>query len=344
MPAPPTHPSKRGQMGARLSDLLFLLADRAHTQQELMAHFKVDRKTIKRDLDHLSVRNAIQEERVGRHVYYRLGGAAGFKQPDFTTAELATLLLAQEAIGASGPTAISSPFARHAQSLMDKARLALPAALHPRLDALAAVFGSATEPAKDFAPYADVIDRLTEAAVERRRVRLRYYTMARDETSERLFDPYAVYFDPDGATLKVIGHDHKRRGIRPFSIDHVRDVRETGAHFTRPADFNLRDFLAENCFNGIHEPPVTVRLKASGATARVFAERRFHRSQRELARTPRTAEREETITIEMRVAGGRGLVRFILSWSPEVEVLAPDEVREAVAKAHWQALERHAGD
>jgi predicted DNA-binding transcriptional regulator YafY len=337
---PETNASKRGQMGARFSDLLFLLADRPHTQQELMAHFKVDRKTIKRDLDHLSVRNAIQERRVGRHVYYHLDGAANFKQPEFTTAELATLLLAQEAIGASGPTALSSPFARHARSLTDKARRALPAALHPRLDALAAVYGSATDPAKDFAPYAEVIDRLTDAAVECRRVRLRYYTMGRDETGERLFDPYAIYFDPDGATLKVLGHDHKRAGIRIFSIDHVRAVRETGAHFTRPADFNLRDFLAEHCFNGIHDEPVTVRLKAYGKTARVFAERRFHRSQREIARTPRTAASEETITIEMRVARGRGLTRFILSWSPEVEVLAPDEVREAVAAAHREALAR----
>jgi predicted DNA-binding transcriptional regulator YafY len=340
---PATHSSRRGQMGARISDLLFLLADRAHTQQELVAHFGVDRKTVKRDLDNLSTRHAIQEERVGRHVYYRLGGSSNLKQPEFTTAELATLLLAQEAIGAAGPTAISSPFARHARSLTEKARRALPAALHPRLDALAAVFGSATEAAKDYSPYAGVIDRLTAAAVECRRVRLRYYTMARDETSERLFDPYSLYFDPDGATLKVLGHDHKRDGIRIFSIDHVRAVRETGAHFKRPADFNLREFLAENCFNGIHEKPVTVRLKAYGVTARVFAERRFHRSQRELARTPRTAVSAETITIEMRVAGGRGLVRFILSWSPEVEVLAPEEVREAVAKAHRQALERDGG-
>ena len=170
---------------------------------------------------------------------------------------------------------------------------------------------------------------------------LRYYTMHTDTIAERKVEPYAVYFDPDGATLKLIAFDHLRQRILPFSIDHIRSLRETDELFTRPPDFDLKELLTENCFNGIHGEPVNVCLRAQGVTARIFVERTFHRTQQIVERTPRTAEQEETVTIEMRVASGRGLVRFILSWAPDVEVLSPDSVRCEVAAAHRRALARY---
>lgn len=45
-----------------------------------------------------------------------------------------------------------------------------------------------------------------------------------------------------------------------------------------------------------------------------FLDRLFHESQRIVERTPRMTRKAETTTIEMQVAGGRGLLRFILSW------------------------------
>ena len=330
--------SHSDKMAARFAELPYLLAERPYTQKELMDHFKADRKTIKSSIDALTRRYGITEKREGRHVYYYSVG--GYKRPNFTPVELATLLLAQEAIGSTGLTAISSPFARHAQSLLKKVRDALPPSLSEKLDAMATVYGSATAPAKDFAPYAETIDRLTSAAAERRRVVMRYYTLHSGEVKERKLDPYAVYFDPDGATIKVIGHDHEREKIRTFSVDHIRRIRETGERFERPPDWSLRDHLARYCFNGIHDEPIKIRLRAHGVTASVFAERTFHRSQREVERYPVDSERPESITIEMEVAGGRGLVRFILSWAPDVEVISPPELRREVAGAYRQALAR----
>ena len=126
--------------------------------------------------------------------------------------------------------------------------------------------------------------------------------------------------------------------IVPFSVDHVVSLEVTDERFARPADFDLRRFLADNCFNGIHGAPVRVTLRARGLTACVFAERTFHPSQRVVARTQRTARRAETTTIEMTVASGRGLVRFVLSYAPDVEVLEPAALRDEVAEAHRRAL------
>src|SRR5262245_5184663 len=322
--------SHRGEMAARLAELPFMLAERSYSQKELTEHFGVDRKTIKRSIDALTEHSGIYEERDGRHVYYRASG--DFKPPPLTPAEVATLLLAQEAIGTTGLTAISSPFAKHARSMLAKVRASLPRGLRERMQAMLSVYGSATAPAKDFANYAGIIDQLAMAAIERRRIWIRYYTLHSGETKDRKFDPYAVYFDPDGATIKVIGYDHNRKDIIPFSIDHIRALRETKEPFVRPPNFDLREFLAENCFNGFHGKPVKVRLRAYGVTASVFAERTFHRSHREIERVPGDSKRPDTITIEMKIAAGRGLVRFILGWAPDIEVLSPTELRREVAE------------
>jgi predicted DNA-binding transcriptional regulator YafY len=328
--------SNRAEMAARFAELPYLL-DRPRTQKELVDYFKADRKTIKDSIDALREHHKITVKREGRHVIY---SCDGYKRPNFTPLEMATLLLAQEAIGSTGLTAINSPFAQHAESLLQKVRDSLPRSLSEKLDAMSAVYGSATAPAKDFTLYAGMIDQLTNAALERRRVVMRYCTLHSGEIKERKFDPYSVYFDPDGATIKVIGYDHEREKVIPFSVDHIRRIRETGERFQLPPDWDLREHLTQYCFNGIHGEPIKIRLRAHGVTASIFAERTFHRSQHEVERYPVNSERPESITIEMEVAGGRGLVRFILSWAPDVEVISPSELRREVAEANRQAMAR----
>ncbi|HMV47724.1 MAG TPA: WYL domain-containing protein [Blastocatellia bacterium] len=333
---------------AKLAERLFalpqLLQNRRWSQKELMDYFGVDRKTIISDINALSNSNPptpISEEREGRYIYYRLNGM--YSGPQLTLAETATLLLAQEAIGASGLLARQSPFGQQARSLLKKARASLPAALHEELDAMAQVYGAATAPAKDFARHAETIDQLVNAAIQRHTVRMVYYTMATDETKEREFDPYAVYFDPDGATLKVIGWDHHRQRFTPFAIDHIQNLQPSKRRFARRA-FDLREHLETYCFNGIHGEPMTVRLRAHGVTARVFAERKFHRSQRKVTSTPPTESTPESITIELRVARGRGLERFILSWLPDIEVISPPELRSKVAEILQHSRQRHTAE
>lgn len=336
--------SHRGELTERMALLPLLLAERPHSQQELARIFNVNTKTIRRAIDALSRPYPIVAEHDGREVFYHFSNDYRYQPPPLTPVELATLVLAQESIAATGLTALGSPFARYGLSLMAKVKSSLPPSLRDKLEALAAVFGSATVAAKDFAPHASIIDRLTQAAVESRRIRLRYYTLATDTITERTVEPYVVYFDPDGATLKLIGYDHHRGKILPFAIDHIRSLRETDERFQRPADFDLPTYLSANCFNGIHGDPITVRLRAYGVTARVFAERIFHESQRIIERTPRTPQQAETTTIEMRVASGRGLIRFILGWGADVQVLTPPDLCRKIVLAHRDALERYAAE
>ena len=332
--------SHRGDLTERTVLIPLLLAERPRSQQDLAKQLGVNRRTVKRYIDALSRFYPIIEERDGREVQYSFSDGYKYQPPSLTPTEIAPLLLAQQSIAATGLTGTGSPFHQYAESMLAKLRRSLPQSLREKLDAMSAVYGTAAVPAKDFSGHAAIIDALTNAAIDKRSLRIWYETLNTGKTRDRTVDPYAVYFDPDGATLKLIAYDHYREKILPFSVDHIRSVKQTNESFTRPADFDLREFLAENCFNGIHGDPVTVRLRALGVTARVFAERTFHRSQRLIEHTPHTAERDESTTIEMRVASGRGLVRFILSWAPDVQVLSPPKLRDDVADAHRSAFLR----
>lgn len=328
--------SHRGDLTARMVELQLMLAERPRSQRELIEHFDVDRKTVKRAIDALSLHYQISEEQDGREVRYSFSDGYEFVPPTLTPGEVATLVLSQESIAATGLSDHDSPFAGHARRLMMKVRAALPVALRDKLDALAGVYGTAAVPAKNFAGHAKTIELLTEAAVARRQVHLLYYSLTDGRTKERVVEPYNVYFDPDGATLKLVGYDHLRRQVVPFSVDHIRELRVTEQPFERPADFELRAYLLENCFNGIHGAPVDVVLRVRGTTARIFRERTFHPSQ--CVVDDGGDATSDTVTVRMRVAGGRGLVRFILSWAPDVEVLTPPELRLEVVEAHRRAL------
>lgn len=335
--------SHRGDMTERIVRILLKLTDRPHSQRELREEFGVDSVTIRRIIRELMRHIPISPTTDGREVIYKFEDWYQFKPPSLSPSEIAALLLAQNSIAAVGSGNFGTPLAQSSQTLIEKLRAALPPPLRDYLNTLSNIFGTSTIPAKDFTPHTETIDQLTRSAMSRRRVRMQYHALHDNKIKDYDYDPYAVYFDPDGATLKTIGLDHKDGKIKPFSIDRIRTLKETGEQFELPPDFDLQEHLIEYCFNGIHGEPMLVRLRADGVTAHIFAERRFHPSQEPIEPLTRTPDGLETITIEMRVARGRGLERFILSWMPYIEVLSPLELRQQISEILRQGLQQASG-
>ena len=321
----------RQALAERLIHIIFKLVRRPHSRQELAREFGVDAKTVSRDLDALGLEYPIFEQRIGREVFYGFAEGFEFAFPQIEFEELAVLLLAQEAVAGIGITAGDSFYADRAGSLIGKIRRSLPRSVRAKMDALAKVYGSATVPSKDFSKHSATIDRLASCAVRGKKVVMRYHGLSSDRLESRCVAPYAVYFDPDGATLKLAAYDDEKSRLSVFSVDRIANIQELDETFNRPDDFDLTEFLNQNCFNGIHGKPVTVRLKAAGVTARIFRERQFHPSQKIIERKQKRGDASpETVTIEMTVAGGRGLVRFILSHLPNLEVVSPPELKREI--------------
>lgn len=319
------HSMTRTNLLSRIQEVQDYIATSPRTQTEIARYFGVDRQTAKRAVDRLSEYTNLSETKDGRNMIYRIENPAPL---EFTSLELATLIISQGAITSNSSRELGSPFTDSANSLLEKVRERVPPLLRKRLDAFAEVYGSAITPAKDFGGHFGTIEVLVKAAVECKAVILEYESLSDGKVKHRRVEPYNVYFDPDGATLKMIGFDDLRKSIIPFSIDHIKNVTVLAEIFTRPKDHDLKTFLRENCFNGIHGHPITVRLRLTGITACVFAERIFHPSQRVVDR--KLSKNGGSLTIEMTVAGGRGLERFIQSWLPEIEVVSPTELRETI--------------
>ncbi len=317
----------KSSLSNKIVELENYLFKHRRTQKQIVEHFGVDRKTVRRAIDKLGQFAMVNEEREGRNTVYFIP-ETDFNSSRLTPIELAALILSQEAISAGGSfSSVSSPFAEAGKSLVEKVRSKMPPRFKRHLDELSTILGTSVISNKDYSEFGSTIDELTTAAIERRTVSMRYESLSSSRNAQRLFDPYNIYLDPDGATLKTIGYDHLNARISPFSLDRIKSIRLTKEIFLRPAHFDLRKFLTENCFNGIHGAPVTLRLKVTGITAAVFAERQFHPSQRIISLKKSKNKRIEEIEIEMRVASGRGLERFILSWLPDIEVIAPQDLR-----------------
>lgn len=298
----------------------------SRSQKEIADHFAVDRKTVCRAVDRLTQIANVSEEKRGRNTIYFIA-EDDFNSPQFTPIELAALVLSQEAILAGGTLAYGSPFASAGKSLIEKVQSKMPPRIKKNLDEISKIIGTAVTPNKDYSKFGAVIEELSVAAIEKRIVSMHYESLSSSRNEVRLFDPYNIYLDPDGATLKIIGYDHRNARISPFSLDRIRSIRITKETFLRPPNFDLRKYLTENCFNGIHGEPEAVKLKVFGITAGIFAERQFHPSQKTISVKKSNNSRIEEIEIEMRVASGRGLERFILGWLPDIQVVAPESLR-----------------
>lgn len=323
--------SKRGNLTRLAIELPLLLASGFKSKTELARHFGCDKKTIRRIIDELSLHYRITEEKRGREVFYGFAERYVFRPPALKPSEVAALWLAQKAVLMDGSTT-RLPLSQDGQSLLEKLRATLPPSLVAYLDRLVAVYGTALIPAKDYTPHLETLHRVFNAAIERRRLEVEYVSLSSQKPRKRRYDPYGLYFDPNGGTLKTFGYDSRRHGIVTLAVDHMRRVTPLEEHFSLPPDFiSVQHYLEKYYFNGFFGAPVRVRLRLFGITAQVFLERQHHVTQQVVSCTPATPGRPEMAEVEMTVARGRGLERFILSWLPEIEVLKPGWLRQRIA-------------
>lgn len=91
----------------------------------------------------------------------------------------------------------------------------------------------------------EILTRLWEAVVKRKRVRFTYYSMARGDAVEREVDPYGLYFT--GGAWYLVGYCHLRGETRSFRVSRIRSGVETvhadkeEPDFRRPPGFRLRN-------------------------------------------------------------------------------------------------------
>ena len=159
---------------------------------------------------------------------------------------------------------------------------------------------------------------LREAFRARRKVRLSYRKADEETASHRVICPYGIVFS--SGMWYAVAHCESTDGLRIFRLDRIERVAALDARFDPPRGFSVEAVIREGkAFQA--DQPGTLCLRYSPRIARWIAEREG-----------KALAEDGSLTMEHPLADRDWAVRHVLQYGPDVMVLEPAEVREAVVK------------
>ena len=174
------------------------------------------------------------------------------------------------------------------------------------------------------------------ALLGRGRVRIRYYSRARDQETDRVVSPQRLVHYRDNWYLDA--WCHSKDGLRSFALDAILDaVGVEEAALQVPDDQLDRELGAGyGIFSG--EQVRTAVLRFTPEMARWVSREKWHRLQEG------SFGADGSYTLEVPYSAERELVMDIMRFGPEVEVLGPPELRESVSAALKKALSAYSSE
>jgi predicted DNA-binding transcriptional regulator YafY len=286
---------------------------------ELADELECNPRTVYRDLEALQVAGfPIYTERVdGRNLWSLLDAMKHHIPVPFNLTELMALYFSRDMMKVFKDTA----FYDSLESLFHKIKTTLPKESLLYIDRVQQVLHLGIKPYKDYGRFKEIINRVNEAAVQKKSVEIVYFTMSRKKETRRKVDPYGVRFF--NGTFYLIGFCHYRGEIRTFALDRIKLLHQTRNTFKVPEDFNLEDFLRSS-FGVYQGEPTRVKIWFSPEVAGYIQEKIWHESQ-EMA-----LQKDGSLIFEAVVAGKREIKYWVLGWGSNACVLEPEALREEV--------------
>jgi predicted DNA-binding transcriptional regulator YafY len=172
------------------------------------------------------------------------------------------------------------------------------------------------------------------ALLEGRRLKIAYYTRTRGERTERTVSPQRLVHYRDNWYLDA--WCHLREDIRSFAVDAIQhaEILDEVAQELPAAELDAVLGSSYGIFGG--RPTQWARLRFTPERARWVANEQWHPEQ--ISRV----EADGSYVLEVPYADDRELVMDILKHGAEVEVLAPEALRERVRGVLNDALHRYA--
>ncbi|MEV0294122.1 WYL domain-containing protein [Nocardia sp. NPDC050710] len=309
----------------RLVATLLLMQTRGRvTAAEIAEELEVSVATARRDLEALSAAGVPVYPQPGRGGGWSLVGGARTDLTGLTGPEAQALFLL------AGPSAAAVP---EMKSALRKLVRALPQTF--RADAQAAADAVVIDPARwgqRDKTRPGVVDLLQRAVVERRRVRLTYERAGK--RTERMVDPWGLV-DKDAIWYLIAGTD---RGKRTFRVDRIVAAAATDETAHRPADFDLATAWEEVV--GEME-----QRRAAVAATVLIAPELLPVLRNQQGRHCEVDGPVEDGRIQVRVTAPtpRMIAQQLAGWGAEIEVLAPQSVRDELAILGAELVGRYRG-
>lgn len=298
---------------------------------DLMQLLECSEPTVKRTIatmrDHLDAPIVYDRERNG--YYYDGEGLSGnWELPGlwFSAAELQALLALERMLSTLAPGLLAeelAPFRKRIEALLSRQEAGT-GDLYARLRIL-------SMGARQVHPV--LFRTLATGVGQRRRLDLEYRSRSRDESTRRTVSPQRLVHYRDNWYLDA--WCHMREGLRIFAVDRIDTARLLDDVADDLGDEELDQRLARSygIFSGV--PRATAILRFSAHMARWVAEESWHPQQQGQWLTDGRYE----LTIPF--ADPTELVRDVLRFGADVEVVRPETLRQLVSKQLATALDQY---
>ena len=298
----------------------------------LLESLQVSRATVKRDLEYLRNRLNAPIEWHRESGGYRLAppedGAAQYELPGlwFNASEVHALLTMQHLLARIEPGILAPQLAPLGERLC---RL-LGSADHSveEIRKRVRILGIAS---RGLAPGNFAV--VGSALLRRKRLHLEYYVRARDELTQREVSPQRLVHYRDNWYLDA--WCHRRQDLRSFAVDAIRRAEILDRKAREVPESTLNKVLGSGygIFSGrrVHWG----KLRFTPERARWVAVEEWHPRQRG------SFHEDGSYVLEVPYSDDRELIMDILRHGPEVEVLGPIALRNAVRKRLAATLARY---
>lgn len=308
----------------------WLVGGRGFTAQQAVEELEVCERTVYRDIAYLRTLGWDLEFCRSRRRWVMGGEAAPLPLVSLREDELTALLIAEEALRGSE----AAPFAAALRSALEKLAPLFDRPIHAAPAQVPLPRFAGTPARESSGPR---IAPLLLACREHQRLEISYFSAESGGLAQRRVDPYQLLFYAGDAFL--VARDADRGIVETFALgEEMHGMRVTGDAFTPEAGFDLERYLAEGFgpFGG--GTAAEVVLRCGPAVACLLRERVWHPTE------TKEALPDGGLLLRMRIPVHAGVLRFVLQYGAEVEVVAPETLRRQVAAIHRRALATYASE
>lgn len=171
-------------------------------------------------------------------------------------------------------------------------------------------------------------------ATDRRERIVIVYQKFNGEVKRYSLDPYHLLFYH--GNWYVIGMNRTGGRIATFAVSRIRELARTAVIFEPPSGFDIAAVWRDSFGIVRGEKVVRVRLLFSSRVAAYIRERVWHPTQRMVVK------RNGAVELTLETGGWNELVRWVLSWQPDVKVLTPKRLRDRVREKMRAGLQGEA--
>lgn len=301
-------------------------------QQQLKKKgYEVTQRTIQRDLEKLSSDFPIKADPKGNKNLWRFAdNAKPVVLPNIDLQGAITLKLAQHELSSEVPHSVHSflqPYFPLADKILkqDKGKGAIS-------EKIAVLPSGYALPKPVIKP--SISEEMTQAVMDELQCEIRYQSDMNQSSKKLLVHPLAIVVkEPVTYLLAVIdGHNE----VSQLPIHRITSVKVQARVVEEPEDFSLQDYIQQGHFGVVTDKEsISLHLKAGPALGQILKD------------SPLSADQvidsadDYSCEIKASVDNSEELKRWLIGWGEEVEVLAPQSLRQAITETTRNLMARY---